>query len=474
VWTIDLTAPTTTLAAKPRARDWETTARFRLTAADAGGSTVAGYECRLDGGPFGACPAESEWRDLAEGSHTFEARAADAVGNVEDPAVSYTWTVRLLNAADDQATTRENTPVTIDVGANDVYPDPVTLAPDAASAAGGTVTVADGTSVTYAPAAGFNGTDTFRYSLTDAGDTVWGTVSVRVEAVDDAPSLVRAEEAIVVDEDSGPYRAPWADAGARFALQASRPELFSAAPAVEADGSLTFTPAPDAYGTATVTGGAAPLTITIRPVDDAPRVSVARDVRCGRSSNGTFRLNVVDIDGSNLRVSGTSSSKRVGLAFGRAGNSRTISITRKRGLRRATVTVRAVDGDHVFQTRVHLAVGTAGADRLRGTRGPDLLFGLGGDDQIAGRGGHDLICGGNGNDRLDGGAGNDVVIGGRGDDEVGGGDGNDVLRGDTGADRLTGGAGDDELRGGPRGDVFDAAPGNDRLVDFNARRGDVR
>ena len=470
-WTIDLTAPATTLADKPRARDWSTTARFRLTAADAGGSTVAGFECRLDGGAFAPCAADSEWRDLAEGSHTFEARAADAVGNVEDPAVSYTWRVRLLNTVDDAATTRENTPVTIDVAANDVRPDTATLTADATSAAGGTVAVGNGTTVTYAPPAGFSGTDTFRYALTDAGDTMSGTVTVQVEA---EPSAVQAEEAIVVNEDSGPYRAPWADAGARFALQTSRPELFSAAPTVDADGSLTFTPAKDAFGTATVAGGPSRLTITIRPVDDAPHVTVARDVRCGRSDNGTFRLSVEDVDGSNLRVSGTSSSKRVALAFGRAGSSRTISITRKPGLRRATVTIRAVDGDHRFQTRVHLAVGTAGADRIRGTAGPDLLFGLGGADTIAGRGGDDLICGGNGADRLDGGAGDDVVIGGRGDDEVGGGDGDDVLRGDTGADRMTGGAGDDELRGGPRGDVFDAAPGNDRLVDFNARRGDVR
>ena len=358
------------------------------------------------------------------------------------------------------------------MGANDVLPASVALAAAAGSAQGGTVSAGDGTKVTYAPPAGFNGTDTFRYSLTDAGDTMWGTVTVRVDAVDD-PVAVRAEDAIVVDEDSGPYRAPWANAGARFALQTSRPELFSAAPAVEADGSLTFTPAPDAYGTATVDGGVSRLTITIRPVDDAPRVTVARDVRCGRSDNGTFRLKVEDVDGSNLKVSGTSSSRRVGLAFGRAGDSRTISITRRPGLRRATVTVRAVDGDHAFQTRVRLAVGTAGADRMRGTAGPDLLFGLGGADTIAGRGGDDLICGGNGADRLDGGAGNDVVIGGRGDDRVGGGDGADVLRGDTGADRLIGGAGDDELRGGPRGDVF-SVEGNDRLVDFNARRGDVR
>jgi Ca2+-binding RTX toxin-like protein len=297
----------------------------------------------------------------------------------------------------------------------------------------------------------------------------------------------------VVDEDSGAYRAPWAsaisagepDQQVRFAVTVSRPELFSAGPAIESDGSRTFTPAPDANGTASVDvralddGGAAQdarLTITIRPVDDAPRVTVARDVRCGRSDNGTFRLNVEDIDsdGSTLKVSGPSSSRRVALAFGTAGNSHTVSITRRPGLRRATVTVRLVDGEHSFATRVRLAVGTGRADRIRGTAGPDLLFGLGGADRIAGRGGHDLICGGGGDDRLDGGTGNDVVIGGLGDDLARGGSGNDVLRGDTGADRLIGGAGDDELRGGPRGDVFDAAPGADRLVDFNARRGDVR
>jgi Ca2+-binding RTX toxin-like protein len=300
--------------------------------------------------------------------------------------------------------------VTIDVAANDIRPSigSTALAADASSAQGGTVTAETDTTVRFTPRTGFSGTDTFRYSLTNGGETLWGTVTVTVTAVDPAPA---------------PRTAP------------------------------------------------APGTAPAIAEDSPPRVTVARDVRCGRSDNGTFRLKIED--GSDVRVTGSSSSRLVRLAFGTAGDSHTVSITRRPGLRRATVTVRVTDGEHEWATRIRLAVGTAGADRIRGTAGPDLLFGLGGADRISGRGGDDLICGGNGNDRLDGGAGNDVVIGGRGNDRVGGGDGDDVLRGDTGADRLIGGAGDDELRGGPRGDVF-SVEGNDRLVDFSARRGDVR
>src|SRR5205807_466741 len=66
----------------------------------------------------------------------------------------------------------------------------------------------------------------------------------------------------------------------------SNPALFSSAPSVAGDGTLTFTPAPDAFGTAVVTivlrddGGTADggvdtsapqsFTITVEPVDDAP------------------------------------------------------------------------------------------------------------------------------------------------------------------------------------------------------------
>ena len=487
-WTIDLAAPTTTLTNKPDARS-RPNVMFEFSATDAGGSTVGSFQCSLDGAGYDTCVSAVIYRDLADGRHTFAVRATDGVGNVESPPVAYEWEVSSLFAADDETATTEDTAVWIDISQNDALVG-ATITADAHSQAGGTVT-GSGEILRYTPPADWSGTDHFGYTATRGADSVSATVTVHVVAVNDPPAF-RAGSAIVVDEDSGTYRAPWASAIAagepghvRFIVSTSNRALFSSLPAMSPQGELTFTPAPNAYGTAAAlirlendagVARSGRVTITVNPVDDAPTVTVARDVRCGRSNNGTFRLLVHDIDSdaSKVTVSGSSTSDRVGLEFGGSANERTVSITRRPGLRRATVTVHLTDGAHDFAIPVRLAVGTNRRDRMRGSAGPDLLFGLGGRDRIAGRGGNDLICGGGGADRLDGGAGDDVVIGGRGNDVVGGGDGNDVVRGDTGADELIGGPGDDILRGGPRADLFAPAPGADTLVDFNEAQGDHR
>jgi Ca2+-binding RTX toxin-like protein len=76
-------------------------------------------------------------------------------------------------------------------------------------------------------------------------------------------------------------------------------------------------------------------------------------------------------------------------------------------------------------------IGTAGRDRLRGTRRADVIVALGGNDRVVALGGNDVVCGGAGDDRLSGGAGRDA------------------LRGERGRDRLLGGSGRDRLIGGP-------------------------
>jgi hypothetical protein len=97
-------------------------------------------------------------------------------------------------AVDDMATTDEDTAVTtVDVTANDTDPESDTLTVagvDAASAQGGAVVNNNDGTFTYTPAANFNGSDTFTYTVTDGttGVTDSGTVTVTVNAINDAPT----------------------------------------------------------------------------------------------------------------------------------------------------------------------------------------------------------------------------------------------------------------------------------------------
>ena len=101
---MDLTAPDTTLTSTPPALSNSAAANFSFTASE-GGST---FECKLDGGTFGACTSPQPYSGLAAGSHTFQVRAIDGAGNTDATAASFSWTVDL--AAPD--TTLTSTPPT--------------------------------------------------------------------------------------------------------------------------------------------------------------------------------------------------------------------------------------------------------------------------------------------------------------------------------------------------------------------------
>jgi uncharacterized repeat protein (TIGR01451 family) len=111
-------------------------------------------------------------------------------------------------AVDDAATTPFETPVTIDVLANDfdVDGDPLTISAfDATSTEGGSVTCTT-PNCTYTPPAGFSGTDTFTYTVSDpdgATDTATVTITVLaspttdLEIVKTGPASATPDEAIV-------------------------------------------------------------------------------------------------------------------------------------------------------------------------------------------------------------------------------------------------------------------------------------
>ncbi len=88
-WRIDTTAPNTTIAANPPNPNWVTSAGFSFESTE----TSSTFQCKLDTGAFGACSSPANYTGLTEGSHTFEVRAIDAAGNVDQTPATYTWIV---------------------------------------------------------------------------------------------------------------------------------------------------------------------------------------------------------------------------------------------------------------------------------------------------------------------------------------------------------------------------------------------
>ena len=137
------------------------------------------------------------------GADSFSYTISDGQGGSATAAISVT--VADVNdppvAAADTAVTSEDTPIAIAVLANDSDGDSATLTPivDSGPANGSATVEADG-SITYAPAANFNGADSFTYKVSDgAAESGVVTVTITVAAVNDAP--VAGAESYSLDED---------------------------------------------------------------------------------------------------------------------------------------------------------------------------------------------------------------------------------------------------------------------------------
>jgi large repetitive protein len=123
------------------------------------------------------------------GIYAITVTASDGNGGMVSSTFTYTVTNPAPMAADDSATTNEDTPVIISVLANDNDPDGDALSVTSATAPNGTVVInADG-SITYTPNANFNGTDTVTYTISDGnGGTSTATVTITVAPQNDAPT----------------------------------------------------------------------------------------------------------------------------------------------------------------------------------------------------------------------------------------------------------------------------------------------
>ena len=104
------------------------------------------------------------------------------------------------SAVDDAAATPEDTPVTIQVLANDTDPDGDTLSLTAVGTASHGTASANGAAVVYTPNAGYCGPDSFTYTASDSALTATATVTVSVTCAADSPSAV--DDVLTVAEDT--------------------------------------------------------------------------------------------------------------------------------------------------------------------------------------------------------------------------------------------------------------------------------
>jgi hypothetical protein len=81
--------PDTTIAGGPSGSTTARSASFDLAATVVG----SGFECSLDGAEFAPCGSPATYDGLADGAHTFRARAADPYGNLDATPAERAWTV---------------------------------------------------------------------------------------------------------------------------------------------------------------------------------------------------------------------------------------------------------------------------------------------------------------------------------------------------------------------------------------------
>jgi Bacterial Ig domain len=117
------------------------------------------------------------------GSDSFTYTISDGFGDNATATVSITVQNRAPNAVSDSGSSLANTPITIDVLANDTDPEGQALnITGSSNGSNGTVTCSS-SGCTYTPNANFVGTDSFTYTISDGnGGSATGTVTVVISA----------------------------------------------------------------------------------------------------------------------------------------------------------------------------------------------------------------------------------------------------------------------------------------------------
>lgn len=217
-----------------------------------------------------------------DGSAVVTVRLTDSEGASSAPA---TFTIVVLNLNDAPAFSVGPNPVVAeDAGPQTVQPWATAITPGGVDESGQSVfftvvgnskpslfsvgpAVSPAGALTYTPAANANGTATIKLRLSDNGSPAASSAprqfTITITPVNDAPSFTAGASSIVVLDAAGPHITGWATAvspgpsneagqALSFIVSNDNPALFTAAPSIAPNGTLTFTPAAG-HGVATVT-----------------------------------------------------------------------------------------------------------------------------------------------------------------------------------------------------------------------------
>lgn len=302
------------VASDPLVMDWTTNVEFIQWGALGWGSDSgeAGFVFPFEG----SITDKQVYSEVLTASQ-IAALAAGSSGNNTPPT-----------ANDDSATTDEDTPVNIDVLANDTDDDGDTVAVDAVVSGpsnGEAVIEADGT-VTYTPDGDFNGSDSFTVSVTDGkGGFDNADVTVTVDPVNDDPT---ANDDSVVAVIGQPLIIPVLsndiDVDGDTVTITAVTDGINGTVVDNGDGTVTYTPGALGSDSFTYTiedgnGGQpsqATVTVDVLNAPNTPPVAVADTVVVAEDETVTFQpgSNDTDADGNTVTASAIISGPTSGTA----------------------------------------------------------------------------------------------------------------------------------------------------------------
>lgn len=251
------------------------------------------------------------------GSDSFTYTVGDGTGLTDIGTVLITVSPvnDVPDAADDVATTDEDNDVVIDVLANDsdIEGDSLSITSLTTPAQGAATVNLDNT-ITYSPNANYYGTDSFSYSVVDSqGGTATAIVNVTIDPVNDSPEA--ADDSVSTPEDTAAVvnvLANDSDIDGDLLTVSAVTQPVNGAVIINADQTVTYTPAPSFNGTDIFTytisdgsGGSASATVnvTVSAENDNPDAADDSEVTAEDTAVTIDVLaNDDDIDGDSLTI----------------------------------------------------------------------------------------------------------------------------------------------------------------------------